>query len=352
MAARFWVGGTSTWDATAGTKWALTSGGTGGQVVPTASDDVHFDANSGAVTVTVAAASACLSINFTGFTGTFAGASGLTASGAVTLASTATFTFTGGITLTPLTTSVPYTSAGASLSCSIVLNAANAANGIQLQDNFVILLSTLTITKGVFDDNNRNVNFGRFICIANNVRVIKGGSGTWTQVQNTASPWNIVPNANLTFTAPASLVFQMNSNGGTTFAGGGVTYNNVSFTLQSSGTSNYTISGSNTFSTLSFLWTTLARSIFFTAGTTQTLTSLVCNGISGDLLFALQSTAPGSQWSISCPSGVITASNVSIQDGVATGGAQFFAAANSKNLGNNSGWIFTSPGAPFMQRML
>jgi hypothetical protein len=29
MANRYWVGGTATWDATAGTKWATTSGGAG-----------------------------------------------------------------------------------------------------------------------------------------------------------------------------------------------------------------------------------------------------------------------------------------------------------------------------------
>ena len=43
MAARYWVGGTANWDATAGTKWALTSGGAGGQAVPTSADDVFID---------------------------------------------------------------------------------------------------------------------------------------------------------------------------------------------------------------------------------------------------------------------------------------------------------------------
>ena len=70
MANRFWVGGTATWDATAGTKWALTSGGAGGQAIPTAADDVFFDAASGANTVTLSASSVARSINCTGFTGT------------------------------------------------------------------------------------------------------------------------------------------------------------------------------------------------------------------------------------------------------------------------------------------
>jgi len=56
MAARYWVGGTANWDGTAGTKWALTSGGTGGQAIPGTGDDVFIDAkqapNWAALTVT------------------------------------------------------------------------------------------------------------------------------------------------------------------------------------------------------------------------------------------------------------------------------------------------------------
>ena len=72
MANRYWVGGTDTWDATAGLKWALTSGGIGGQAVPTSSDTVFFDANSGANTVTLGANANCLTLTMTGFTGTLA----------------------------------------------------------------------------------------------------------------------------------------------------------------------------------------------------------------------------------------------------------------------------------------
>lgn len=72
MAARYWVGGTDTWDGTALLKWALTSGGVGGQAVPTSSDTVFFDANSGANTVTLGANANCSTLTMTGFTGTLA----------------------------------------------------------------------------------------------------------------------------------------------------------------------------------------------------------------------------------------------------------------------------------------
>ena len=75
MANRYWVGGTANWDATAGTKWATTSGGAGGAAVPTSADDVFFDAASGAVTCTLTGGyfASCLSLTCTGFTGTLAG---------------------------------------------------------------------------------------------------------------------------------------------------------------------------------------------------------------------------------------------------------------------------------------
>jgi hypothetical protein len=74
MAAYFWVGGTATWDGTAGSKWANTSGGTTFYgTPPTSADTVAFDANSGANTVTIGSGTAiCYSLTMTGFTGTIA----------------------------------------------------------------------------------------------------------------------------------------------------------------------------------------------------------------------------------------------------------------------------------------
>lgn len=81
MASRYWVGGTANWDGIAGAKWATTSGGAGGASVPTAADEVYFDANSGTGTVTVPSATTvvCRRLDFTGFTGTLSIANSVTA---------------------------------------------------------------------------------------------------------------------------------------------------------------------------------------------------------------------------------------------------------------------------------
>src|SRR4051794_11955215 len=70
MANRFWVGGTASWDGTAGTKWSTTSGGAGGSAVPTAADDVFFS-NLSTGTCTLSGSQVCRSLDFNGFTGTF-----------------------------------------------------------------------------------------------------------------------------------------------------------------------------------------------------------------------------------------------------------------------------------------
>lgn len=100
MADRYWVGGTDSWDGTAGTKWAATSGGTGGETVPTTSDAVFFDANSTG-TITIASGNTgAQSIDCTGFTGSITGNATLYVDGNVTLATTHSFTYTGAIYIT------------------------------------------------------------------------------------------------------------------------------------------------------------------------------------------------------------------------------------------------------------
>lgn len=128
MADRYWVGGTANWDGTAGTKWATTSGGTGGAAVPTSADDVYFDAASGAVTVTAVTTRSCRNIDFTGFTGTFAGASILRVYGSMKLASTLTWMFSGDLYLDATTAGQTIDTQGVLLN-SVILVGATAGSG-------------------------------------------------------------------------------------------------------------------------------------------------------------------------------------------------------------------------------
>lgn len=64
MADRYWVGGTGTWDSSNTANWSDTSGGSSGSSVPTSSDNVFLDANSGSGTITTTSTQAICN-NFT-----------------------------------------------------------------------------------------------------------------------------------------------------------------------------------------------------------------------------------------------------------------------------------------------
>src|SRR5574343_111586 len=59
MVARYWVGGTGTWDASSTTHWSASAGGAAGASAPTSSDNVIVDSASGNGTITVASGAAC-----------------------------------------------------------------------------------------------------------------------------------------------------------------------------------------------------------------------------------------------------------------------------------------------------
>ena len=124
MANRYWVGGTDTWDDSAGLKWALTSGGVGGQLAPTTADTVFFDAASGANTITIGAGAVGLSLTTTGFTGTIA-----FGTNKISLAGNAITVFTGAATYTVTGTPlIELTYAGSTGTRTITASAISEAN--------------------------------------------------------------------------------------------------------------------------------------------------------------------------------------------------------------------------------
>lgn len=199
MANRYWVGGTANWDATAGTKWATTSGGAGGAAVPTASDDVFFDAASGTVTCTVSGSRVCNNIDFTGFTGTFAGTGGVTVSGNLLLISGMTYSHTGGFTMNATTTGKTITSAGKTLA-SLSLN--GAGGEWTLQDN-ITCSGIFSVGNGSLVTGNKNITASQLQSSNSNTRSIALGSSTITVTGTT--PLSIT-STNLTWNAGTSLI--------------------------------------------------------------------------------------------------------------------------------------------------
>lgn len=331
MAARYWVGGTATWNATAGSKWALTSGGAGGQAVPTSSDDVFFDAASGAVTITIGAGSTCLNFDATGFTGTIAGSSGWTIAGNFLLVAGLTFTNTSIITFTATSGTKTITTAGKTIG-GITLNGVGGT--WQLQDHLIIdVAKNLTLTNGTFDDNNKNVTAGTVASTNSNVRVFIKGTGIYT-LTSTGSVWNFSTSTNLTFTDAGTSIVNDVSATIKNFNGGGKTFNILTVTGD-----NVTILQSSTFLTINNNTAGLTNGLVLGQGTTQTVTNYTTNGSVGSLA-KMWSSLAGTAASLSKASGVVCVDYMSIKDITGTGGATFNMGSHSTNVSGNTGLNF------------
>ena len=334
MANRYWVGGAASWDATAGSKWALTSAGAGGQAVPTTSDDVFFDAASGAVTVTVAASASSANLNFTGFTGTFAGSSALQCAGSFTLSTGMTLTYNGNLTFSATTTGKTLTFNGKSTGSVVTFN--GVGGEWTMQDAWTNT-SSITLTAGSLITNGNT--------LTNAISTFSiSGTTTRALTLNSSSflgRWTATTTTNLTFNSGTSSITW---SGGAAFAGGGLTYYDLTAAITSaqdiSGNNifhNYlnnttssgvpTFTGSNTFNRFS---SDSGRVNTFTAGTTQTVASMAVDGST------LQST--GAAYNIVSTGADIVFNNVTISNCHASGAN--FTAYNSVDGGGNTGITF------------
>jgi hypothetical protein len=255
MADRYWVLGTGTWDSTSTTNWSASSGGAGGASVPTASDNVFFDANSNvlatAFTVTMAnTPRVCNDFTASGLDGTMtlAGTSiGLTVSGSLTFQATNfTRTYTGTTTFDATTTGKTVTTNGVSFA-AVTFNGVGGAwtlgSAISCGNN------QLTVSAGTFDTSssgNYAVTASVFSSSNINARTINLNAST-IALTTSLTAWNMATSANATVNAGTSTI-NLTSSSGPEFDGGGKTYYNVAFTATSQTT--VSIFGVNTFNNL------------------------------------------------------------------------------------------------------
>lgn len=245
----------------------------------------------------------------------------------------ATFSKTGG--------TQTLTSNGVSIDRPITINSTST---VVLGSALTLIASTssgtLTLQAGTFDASTYNVTIVTFNGNSTSVRTLSMGSGLWT-LTGTGGVWALSTLTNLTFNANTANILL--SNTGTTartFSGGGLTYNKLTIG-GATGISTLTISGSNTFSEIAST-KTVAHTIKFASSSTQTVSSFTVTGTAGNIV-TISSSAAGTAATLSKSSGTVSVDYMSIQDSTATGGATWYAGANSTNVSNNTGWIFTAP---------
>ncbi|MFA5696471.1 MAG: hypothetical protein WC917_03410, partial [Bacilli bacterium] len=344
MASRYWVGGSNNWDGTVGTKWATTSGGAGGASIPTSSDDVFFDANSGSVTITSDFVGNCLNLTCTGFTGTHTGTAGVYVRGNLVLDPTGTYSTAYAMSGSGSTT---LTTNGATIK-TLLVGSAPADSTMTLVGHLIVtqLFRPVSNSSGnaTFNANGYNVTCGQFWATDNTFKIltINMGSGTWTITGydnqfNASSTWDVKNSFGDTVINPSTstIKFTNNSSNIKTLTGiTSFTYNNVWVATQGSGV--FKINKSNTFNNLKI---DPGRTVQFTDATNQTVSSLTWDGTLGNVI-TVTGTATGG-WTITDTSGSNVVNYCNISYSTATGGA-VFDAQNTGNVngGNNTGWSF------------
>lgn len=341
MASRYWVGGTAAWDGTAGSKWATTSGGAGGAAVPTSSDDVFFDANSGVAIVTVqTAVGVGGSLNCTGFTGTLIQSTNLNIGSATAgdfiLSSGMTFTWTAGaIKLT----STKVSSTTIDLAGKTVGNFTINGNGASfVLANDINATLACAFSGGSVDLNGFNVTCGNLSNGNTLTRSVNLRGGTIT-LTGTGAIFD-APAGVLTFiwSTGAKIIISNTTVTAKTFAGG------TNATIPPVQIAGAALAGTVTFSgafTCGGFIFDADSNVVFTISTTYTATSLASNGTSGHPA-VIKSTSAGTAFTIAVSAGA-SISYVSLKDSTASGGT--FKAYNSTNVSGNTNWNFATVGS-------
>ncbi len=176
---KYWVGGTGSWTQTA--HWSLTSGGVGGEPIPTATglDNVYFDENSFTSddqVVTVNSVAYCRDIDWTGalYSPDLTGTSQLNIYGSATFnpSMTCNVLYLSFNSLNNLNKTI--TSSGIVLNGNLSFDTVNA--NWYLQDDLSIGNYTLYVNTGSFYSNSHNITCGAFNSNNANSRYIGLGS--------------------------------------------------------------------------------------------------------------------------------------------------------------------------------
>ena len=342
MADRYWILGTGTWDSTNTVNWSASSGGAGGASVPTAADNVFFDANSnvgtGAFTVTMAnTPRVCNDFTASGLDGvmTLAGSAiGLTVSGSLIFQATNFIrTYSGTTTFNATTTGKIITTNGVTFPAVTF----DGVGGGWTLGFALTTTGTLTVTNGTFDTSSS----GNYAVTANsidsnnsNARTINLNASTIST--NSANFWNIPSSTNLTLNAGTSTI--SSSNTIPNFDGGGKTYYNVSFT--STALASPAITGANTFNDLSITGRTSIGIGVLSLSADQTIngTFTVSAGTASAYRMQISSNTLGTTRTLTCAA--VSLTDTDFRDITITGAASPASGTRLGDCKGNSGITF------------
>jgi hypothetical protein len=242
------------------------------------------------------------------------------------------------------------TSAGRTFSQRFNIN--TPSGSVTLQDAFICNNTTsnvLSLTTGTFDANGYAVTFSATVGVGQVGTAFAGvlpktlaiGSGTWT-LAGSGQPWDAFSSTNLTVTGTGTV--SLTSASAKTFAGGGISYSGI--TLNQGGAGALTITGNNTFKTITNTYSATGATSIALGNTTQTLTNpWTATGAATRVLTVSGTSAASPGTLVYTGAGVganvdyLSISNVRAYPLVDS----WYAGANSTN-GGSLGWYFIAQG--------
>ncbi len=329
------VGNNTTWTGSA--SWATTSGGSGSNDnYPLAQDTAVIDNNTtltGTLTISSVSMSG-LDCSTRTTTITLSYSTGVEILGSIKLGSGVALAGSSNVTISGYNRTIDIASAGKTIPFGIDIRAGASGAPVYLRLLDACSISTILAVYGSINLNGFTLTVSSFTSsnpfFANDL-TFNGGTMI---VSSSSTSFNVTTTNFTTTVGTGAGTISMTSASPKTFAGNGRTYN---CTVNNGGSGSLTITGSNTFTTLSN--SVQPTSFLFTAGTTQTLTNWNINGAPGSFV-TIGSTTTVSH-TLFKSTGIVNASYLSISRSNATGGATWIAGTTSINGIGNSGWLFT-----------
>ncbi|MEO5569438.1 MAG: T9SS type A sorting domain-containing protein [Bacteroidia bacterium] len=366
----YWVGGTGNWSDFAN-HWATSSGGTTFYTsLPTPNDNVYFDANSFSTTGQVVTSNVviafCNNMDWINalFNPSFSLQNQLRVYGSLLLSSGMVFSG-GNILLEATSPGQSIVTADTPIDCNFLFEGLNGSWTL-FGDLIVPNFGTINFTNDVsFYSNNNTINCENFNFNSSDTLDL-GTSNVISQLFTVGPTGTIIANSShiQAYTFNSSDHTFNNADGGAMNCTNCI-LNDVSFQeINGTGSifhnaeffgSYQTSTGYNTFNKITFnnADVTIGGATYDTlflnnpghtvrANGTLNINSLFATNAQASNGIAIESYYPGTPAYISKSGSIVCLDNLYLTDMYAIGGATFYAGANSINLGNDSGWVFSS----------
>ena len=347
MAARFWVGGAGTWDATSTVHWSATSGGAAGASAPTSADTATFDtlSNATAYAVTIGTNAVCLDVSIAGpAVGNVTITSGATAvinvyGSWLSAATGVVFTTTSGAIVNFLATTTGKTVTTNNITLgAMTVNFNGVGGGWTLGSAFTVTAgASPTILAGTFDTGGFAMTLNSFLSTTTtNVRAINLNASVITCSGTTVLS---LAATNLTFNAGTSTI--TGAGAAISFGGGSQTFYNVNFTSATAAINSVSITGANTFNNLNVTTTALQKTITLDAN--QIINGTLTLGATNIATFRMSvvSNVVGTPRTLTVAT-LATLADVDFRDIVAAGTSSPWSGTRIGNCLGNSNITFTA----------